>query len=400
MLIRRLPAALFAAGSFVFALAVPARSAPPDAVWVQYALDGAPHVRAIVTAGACPSLEIGARAIPLALRSDTETGFPDRVCDVALPANATGARVDGVALPAIPKAPATIAVFGDTGCRLKGTEVQACNDPVRWPFPTIAKDIAAAHPDLVIHVGDYYYRETPCPAGIDCTNSPHGDNAASWNADWFVPMAPLFAAAPLVLVRGNHEDCTRSPRGWARYLSGLPIVSCLAHEPVGFVAFDNLLLGNVDDTLEVTEFSNNPPVFGVDEAQVDAHAAGTDRATWLLVHRPPVAYEATHQGVPNLGPHLAAVLSGHIHTFGAYTLASEPPQVIVGVGGDNLAALAEIVPLQLLGGVTDRRFGYAIFVRSGAGWDITVHDTDTAVHRRCRLEARAITCGAALTRAS
>ena len=34
---------------------------------------------------------------------------------------------------------------------------------------------AAQKPDLVIHVGDYYYRETPCPAGeAKCAGSPFG----------------------------------------------------------------------------------------------------------------------------------------------------------------------------------------------------------------------------------
>jgi hypothetical protein len=394
----RLPAAILAAGSVVLGLVAPALAAPPDDVWVQFAADGLPHVRAIVNGGSCPTLSIGARSIPLAVRSGPENGFPDTVCDAMLPAGATGAHVGAFALPAIPKSPTTIAMFGDSGCRLKGKEVQACNDPAGWPFPTVAKDIAAAHPDLVIHVGDYYYRESPCPAGVNCTGSPHGDNAASWNADWFAPMTPVFAAAPLVLVRGNHEDCTRSPLGWARYLSGVPVVACLPHEPVAFVSFDNLLVGEVDDSLEVTETLDEPAVYLADEAQVDAHAAAANRESWLIVHRPPVAYEATHENAPNLGPHLAAVISGHIHTFGAYTLPGEPPQAIVGVGGDNLAAASELTPLLLLGGVTDRRFGYALFVRTGNGWDVTVHDTDTAVHRRCRLEARTLSCGPALTK--
>ena len=74
-----------------------------------------------------------------------------------------------------------IVVIGDTGCRLKGTFVQDCNDPVKWPFATVARLAAARHPDLVIHVGDYHYRETPCPADrAGCAGSPYGDNWAVW----------------------------------------------------------------------------------------------------------------------------------------------------------------------------------------------------------------------------
>jgi hypothetical protein len=393
MLAAVLTAASFACG------AVPAAAQSADGtVWVQFAADGLPHARAIVAAGAaCPSLTIGKTSMPMHVRSGPERGFGDVVCDHVLPANARDARVGSIALPAIPAAPTTIALFGDTGCRLKGDQVQACNDPNAWPFPTIARDIAAVHPDLVIHVGDYYYRESPCPSGVDCTNSPHGDNSASWAADWFLPMKPVFAVAPIVSVRGNHEDCTRSPLGWARYLSGIPDVACLDHEPVAFVKFDNLLLGEVDNAFEVTEFLTNPPVFETDEALVESHAALAGRETWLIVHRPPVAYEYMHEKAQNLDPHVTAFISGHIHTFGAYTLPGEAPQVIVGMGGDNLAADSELTPLLLLGGVTDRRFGYSIFHRDGNGWDITVYDTNRAVHRRCRLENGAVTCGAALT---
>ena len=368
-----------------------------DYVWVQYEADGLPHVRAIVAGGSCPTLSVGTVATPLIMRAPPAPGFVDSVCDLVLPANAKGAHVGGATLPVIPRAPTTIALFADTGCRLKGAEVQACNDPKAWPFPTIAKDVAAEHPDLVIHVGDYYYRETPCPGTVNCANSPHGDISDSWIADYFAPMAPVFAAAPIVNVRGNHEDCKRSPLGWARYLSGLAQVRCTTHEPVAFAAFDNLIVGNVDDASEVTEASPVPPAFTADEGLVDARAVAAQRETWLLAHRPPVLYEATHQDTETAGMHIAAFISGHIHTFAAFTPPGETPQVLVGMGGDNLAPDAEANTLAVFNGIVDRRFGYAIFHRHGLGWDIIVHDVDTTVHRRCRLEARAVHCGLALT---
>jgi hypothetical protein len=274
--------------------------------------------------------------------------------------------------------------------------VQACNDAIAWPFPAIAKDIAAAKPDLVIHVGDYYYRESPCPSGVDCANSPHGDNSDSWAADYFAPMAPLFAVAPVINVRGNHEDCTRGALGWMRYLSGQPHLSCDPHEPPEYVTFDNLFIGDVDDVTETTESMIAPPAFMADLAAVDARAAAAHRESWLVTHRPPVAYLFTHENGPQPG-NIDAVLSGHLHLFGAYMFPGEAPQVIVGVGGDNLALEAEEKSLALLGGTTERRFGYALFLRDGPGWTIEVHDVDTKLHRRCRLEKRAIACGAGLT---
>ncbi len=113
--------------------------------------------------------------------------------------------------------PQRILVLGDTGCRIKGASLQACNDPAQWPFPQLAAAAASLKPDLVIHVGDYLYRESACPAGNQgCAGSPWGDNWTTWQADFFTPAAPLLAAAPIVLARGNHEDCKRAGPGWTR----------------------------------------------------------------------------------------------------------------------------------------------------------------------------------------
>ena len=218
---RRIATTLVAIAVSIIAGSAARAQTPPVNAWVQWEADGQPHARAIVQDATCPSLTLGGTALPMAERAAPGDGFADRVCDVALPSDYTRGRIGAIELPAIPRAPKRIAMFGDTGCRLKGLEVQACNDAAKWPFPTIVRDIANAHPDLVIHVGDYYYRESACPPFVNCANSPHGDNSDSWRADYFGPMVPLFAAAPLINARGNHEDCKRSARGWIRYLSGI-----------------------------------------------------------------------------------------------------------------------------------------------------------------------------------
>ncbi|MDQ1741850.1 MAG: mycothione reductase, partial [Pseudonocardiales bacterium] len=90
----------------------------------------------------------------------------------------------------LPERPERLVILGDSGCRLKGGFVQNCRDPGGWPFARIAALAAARRPDLVIHVGDYYYRETPCPAGnAGCAGSPYGDRWATWKAELFDPAA-------------------------------------------------------------------------------------------------------------------------------------------------------------------------------------------------------------------
>lgn len=359
--------------------------------WVQWEADGQPHARAIVDGGTCPALTIGSRSIPMALRAGPSAKFADGVCDAPYPTDAQGATVGGIALPPVPAAPTHIVVFGDTGCRLKGAEVQACNDGSKWPLARIAQHMAAEHPQLVLHVGDYYYRETPCPAtGVDCTGSPYGDRRDSWILDFFKPVAPLFAAAPFVIVRGNHEDCTRSPEGWGRYLSGLVSTDCSKHEDVQWIAFRNLQLGSVDSAYG-DEKDPEAKALVDDERSIDARAGG--RETWLLTHRPPFAYLLAHKTGEENGSHIAAFLSGHIHLFIAASFPAAPPQLVVGTGGDNLETTAAAAELMVsTGGTVDNQFGYTVFDRAGNGWNITVKNDDGSVRRHCRLAARKVAC--------
>ena len=47
------------------------------------------------------------------------------------------------ALPLPVAKPERILVLGDTGCRIKGAAIQACNDADKWPFPRLAAAAAA-----------------------------------------------------------------------------------------------------------------------------------------------------------------------------------------------------------------------------------------------------------------
>src|SRR5262249_24362962 len=123
--------------------------------------------------------------------------------------------------------PHRIVTLSDTGCRLLiGDPWQACNDPQEWPFRQIAETAARFEPDLVLHVGDYQYRENEClPDRGGCQGSPWGYGWDTWNADLFTPGAKLLAAAPWIMVRGNHEECARAGQGWYRFLDTQPYES-------------------------------------------------------------------------------------------------------------------------------------------------------------------------------
>jgi calcineurin-like phosphoesterase family protein len=189
-------------------------------VWTQLRPDtdsarGQLIVRAIVARDApCPALTVKDAAWPMETRTDgSDPDFPIKMCEAALPGNAA-AQIGDVALKPRPDAPRRIVVIGDTGCRITDYAAQACDRPVDWPFFRVAEAASAQKPDLVIHVGDYHYREKPCAGRTGCAGSPYGDTWAAWQADFFAPATPLLNAAPWVMVRGNHEDCTRAGAGW------------------------------------------------------------------------------------------------------------------------------------------------------------------------------------------
>src|SRR4029077_4491134 len=127
--------------------------------------------------------------------------FTNTVCEYLLPATAHAATVAGINLPLPQPLVNRVALIGDTGSPLAtGNVYQACGDPTIWPFSVIASAVAAMQPDLVLHVGDYQYRDNPCPPGnTACTGTPWGYGSDTWAADLFVPAAPLLAAAPWVM---------------------------------------------------------------------------------------------------------------------------------------------------------------------------------------------------------
>ena len=188
----------------------------PDIAWDAHPAQAMP-VRA--APGAVAVRSVGAQA------DNKEALFDVLTCEATWPAGALKARVAGREVPA-PKADTRrIVIIADTGCRMKASEnaFQPCNDLERWPFAKIAQSAAALKPDLVIHIGDMHYRESPCPKGqAGCAGSPWGYGYDAWQADFFNPAKALLAAAPWVFVRGNHESCFRAGQGWFRFMDRQP----------------------------------------------------------------------------------------------------------------------------------------------------------------------------------
>ena len=202
--------------------------------WVQAGPNNSAIARVITIGDNCPDIKIDGEKFEMEVRSEPSSDFPVLVCELTIPNGAESASVKGRHLPLFKENTTRIVVIGDTGCRIEeGETVQDCNDPEAWPFKKIADSAASFNPDVVIHVGDYVYRESPCPEGDEgCAGTPFGDNFATWNVDVFSPADSLLRKAPWVFTRGNHELCSREGPGWFTFLDpNPPFAECQEFTP-------------------------------------------------------------------------------------------------------------------------------------------------------------------------
>jgi hypothetical protein len=394
------------------------------AQWVQLGPDGASSVRAI-TDDVCPQVVFDGVAAPMRVRAEPDSRienvkpavFPVRGCELPVPPGAVAATLDGKVLPLPRPNPQRIVIFGDTGCRIDRERLQDCNDPAAWPFPQIAAAAARARPDLVIHVGDYHYREARCPAEHSgCTNSPWGYGFDAWNADFFDPAAPLLAAAPWIMVRGNHEDCARAGEGWIRFLDAQPATANCRDLTGIFVARLGEFGIVVVDGARADDSKGDVGALGsLLHGQFAEAAAKVPAEAWLVSHRPLNAMRGAYgqpvNAVENavqeqafgsiMPPGVRMTVAGHIHFFQAVDFGgARPPQLVVGTGGDNLDKLppisvvgAEINGRKVVNSMTWSGFAYMVWDRAGNLWTGTLFDAEGRALDHCRLLDRSLACG-------
>ena len=343
--------------------------------------------RAIVPAGTpCPAVQVKVKSqtssVSMSVRSpgaSTGTAFSTvTVCSAALPARARAASILGTSIPAaMPNAASSIAFLADTGCRIKDS-VQNCLSPTGWPLPVNAELIAQEDVDLIVHGGDYIYREKACPASAatKCAGSPAPtkgepflDNAALWFADFFDPVAPMLSTAPIVAARGNHEACDMAGNGYFLFMDTRPSTAG-ACAPKGKTApvvqspswaADVSLGGGRSVRMVVVDSANGwdsvPSPFLPTQRASYKQAAGLAKGAsdaWLVVHRPLFGITSNvyskrgdHYWVPWISADQAAggsgllgsyslIVSGHEHLSQAVQIPGQPPQLVAGAGGTKL----------------------------------------------------------------
>lgn len=407
-----------AATALVLATASYARA--ESYTWVQF-VPGGVEARVTTTEPACPEAKIDGQIAAMAVHAAPGENYPVTTCKVALPKDAKSATIGGLPL-ALPKAePTRILVIGDTGCRMKGKKVQACNDPVAWPFALLAQVAAHQKPDLVLHVGDYHYRETVCPEGnLGCAGSPFGDTWEVWRADFFAPADTLLRTAPWVMTRGNHEECHRGGKGWSRTLEGTAFDAqkgCNGLSDLYTVDLGGGLTLAVMDVSTAAE--EKADAAGVERFRAQFKSLAGKGRTWVTLHRPIWSVEEVENGA-NVGDNrtlaeaaqadipgnVQALLSGHHHSFIVYNFEADlPVQIVSGHGGDYLDKGPPANPAGIVingkavksGINVAKKFGFSMLEKQANGdWQLINHDIYGKQITRCTLTptGRTVTCAA------
>jgi hypothetical protein len=270
--------------------------------------------------------------------------------------------------------------------------MQACENAAEWPFRQIAEAAARLKPELVIHVGDYHYLESPCSDPPKCGTGEYGDVWRTWEREFFEPATPLLRIAPWIMLRGNHEDCLRAGAGWFFLLwpqtGGPPATGCNENSEPYYVRFDNVAVAVLDTAHAGDGFrrAQRAQYYEMKLAGFLKAVAGqlpSDLPIWLALHQPlwgswgnrsdgslletdpfqdiahamqPViegdAWKSESKSVIDAFAELvdplsklreavtrtALVLSGDTHAFEAFmpTAADHPVQIVAGTGGDAL----------------------------------------------------------------
>ena len=322
---------------------------------------------------------------------------------------------------------------------------------LRWDQPGVQRSggvavrargcaAAATWPDLVIHVGDYHYRETACPPGdTGCAGSPWGYGWDAWDADLFTPARALFAAAPWIVVRGNHESCNRAGQGWWRLLDPRPLVpgrDCndAANDAIGdfsepyaipcaadaqFIVFDSSKVG-------VAPLAATDPMYKTYLAQMrrSFELGAAVPHNFFMNHHPILGFapnstqtptglypgNASLQSVlvPLNGDRLfpanfEALISGHNHLFEVVSFSTpQPTQLISGNGGAwadvalprPLPQGATPSPGALIGSiVSTNQSGFTTIERDPEGaWRIEARDRQGRLFTTCMLRDSKTRC--------
>ncbi|MGZ3773613.1 MAG: metallophosphoesterase [Pseudobdellovibrionaceae bacterium] len=334
------------------------------------------------------------------------------------------------------KAPSRIIVVGDTGCRLNetkyGAAYQNCGDAKEWPLKTVLASAVEEKPDLMVHLGDYHYREK-CSNSEFCKNFQDsvGYNALAWEQDWFIPAREVPFSTPWLFVRGNHEDCHRAFEGYFSWISTEKQTlnlkekekeKCEEIEPTKYyvfksesgekmlwIQFDSSALADREDLDSSQIVDQWLPKFREMKNKIDEIQP---QFVWFFTHRPAFGYALFNKKIVPTSPVLEMALrksevlkkihvlfAGHVHASEVIALPGNPIQIVEGNGGSSLDLIdipraSQTQSDEIKWSATTKKtdFGYLSLTRRSSmnSWQMDFKNSTGKLVQRCSLELKAM----------
>lgn len=388
--------------------------------YVGLANEGQSFVKTVSAKGkACESVSLESTSRKFSSLELQKTSFDEAsICEATLPINTAVVRSSTGEID-IPQEPLKIVIMGDTGCRLKNQNgkgpIQKCEDEKEWPFSRLIRSAEKENADLIIHVGDYHYREA-CTDPVKCKayEGTLGYGFKPWEADFLKPAESLLNQKPFIFVRGNHEDCKRAYEGFNKLLSPVGEQACVNDQETRYTSFGNFLIVNFDNA-SVDDKPMDSTSAGFKSLQsrykkmVETLNARPETEVWLITHRPiwglapswsgpgvapvNINMEAVVRATP-LPSKVKMVFAGHIHSFQIAT-GDHPPQMIIGESGTALdiydEATRQVIPKGYTVFPSDH--GYALLQKDTHGrWTATIKSFDGATDFICRISEPGVPC--------
>lgn len=323
--------------------------------WIQYTHNNKLMARATSIEKECPNINIDGKEIPMLFRAekyDIELKETVRICEQEV-TNAKQVSIRGNSLKLVATKINRFIVLGDTGCEAsffdKHFVKQDCTDLNSWPFKTVADQVASVNPDLIIHMGDYSYRNKFTDKIDEAKNKD-----LQWffmKQDFFTPASNMLHSAPMLFVRGNHDKCELMGDAWFLFFDAQAHQKeCLKQSPtynlnindLNFMVFDSAEAPSGPEySLETLEKYKSDFATGINNLKKKA---------WLLIHHPIISLNELAQGetinskipaqvisdafLESYTKNLPIAISGHFHLMADIKRKTDGfEQFITGNGG-------------------------------------------------------------------
>lgn len=358
--------------------------------WVQYSENDSLFFRYLTTnlEDECPYVFVDDNKVLTFERvHPLKESFPMRICQAEFD-NKKSHRIKFKDLDITTKLSdiSKISIVGDAGCVIDKNFEQKCNIFEEFPFSAVAESIAKTNPDLIVHVGDYFYAKDQCKKTKECMGRPHGDRLSTWKFDFFNNAEPFLKSAPIVFVRGNHEKCSRGGNGWSAMIDySREFRECADYTNPYVVELKKarfLVVDSAEAEDSMKKFMEHDRIYRekqfktyIEQFNKLAKHVKNDKENILIVHRPVLSREirpwdkelkkhdinyVLNHAIQNsdfkkVFPKIKIILSGHTHTAMLLELRNKGHDLYQIVSGNGGAVLNKAMMVEGRGKIYNYR---------------------------------------------